>query len=265
MGKCNCRYRGDVIVAGHAFCRQCFLERHGEFQESHGEEAESLLDGEDGETITVTASPFTEWTCQAGHRARHWAGAPFFELLFAHGVHAIAECDYRAAVLNFYSCWDNFVSYVIRILVDDIGNSQVSVPKDYALAERRTGLFAGLCFARTGQWPPLPGSDAAAVRNKVIHDDKIPSETESLKVATAVQEAVTGCKAALTDDLFVSHSSGERAHARFERDLLAAGFRDAIAANAVPVFESGSLVHVDVADSVRRMRLGLPLEDPTEQ
>lgn len=237
-----------------AFCNVCIRQHQG--QEVGQAEAY------EAEPITVTSGLFTDWTCRKGHAAKYWHGAPFFEHLFAHGVKALAQGDTRASVLNFYSCWDNFVSYVIRILVDEAGQSGSSIPKDFALAERRVGVFAGLYFGRTARWPTTAGPDAAATRNKVIHDDKIPSEAEALKVADAIQKAITACKVDLGEDLFQSHATGEKAHARFARDLLAAGIEDADAANVTAMYEGGSLVHVDVAEFVRRMRASEVLTEP---
>lgn len=239
-----------------AFCNACLRQGHSGRDDGHPSASEAEL-------ITVTSGLFTDWTCRNGHTAKYWHGAPFFEHLFAHGVKALAQGDTRASVLNFYSCWDNFVSYVIRVLVDEAGHSASSIPKDYSLAERRVGVFAGLYFGRTSRWPATAGADAASVRNKVIHDDKIPSESEAFKVAEAVQKAVTACKVDLGEDLFQSHATGEKAHARFARDLLAAGIEDAEAANVTAMYEGGSLVHVDVAEFVRRMRAGEVLTEPS--
>jgi hypothetical protein len=235
-----------------AFCNLCIRDHPG---------AVSL---NDGELITVTAGTFIDWKYRNGHQAKYWMSAPFYELLLAHGVHTLAERGTRAAVLNFYSCWETFVSYVIRMLVEEAGNASSLVPKDHGLAERRIGVFAGLYFERTRQWPPTAGPSAASLRNKVIHDDTIPSEGEVSTLADAVQKAIIGCKAGLGDELFRSQAEGEKAHGRFERDLLAAGIEDAEAANVTAMYEGGSLTQVDVNEFVRWIRAGEPLEDPSE-
>lgn len=242
-----------------AFCSRCIREQQLETGQASG-----AISATDGEVVTVTAGAFIEWTCRNGHKALYWHGAPFYERLFAHAVQMLADSDMRGAVLSFYSCWDNFASYVIRILIDAAKESAPAVPKDYSLVERRVGMFAGLFFGRTSRWPILPGSDAASIRNKVIHDDKLPTEREALRVGEAVQSAITDCIARLGQDLFDSYAAGEKAEARFSRDLTAAGIDDAEAANVMAMYEAGSLVYVDVAEFVRRIRMGEPLTDPAE-
>jgi hypothetical protein len=124
------------------------------------------------------------------------------------------------------------------------------------------GLFAGLFFARAGEWPRFVPEDVVSMRNKVIHDDRLPTEEEAFCVAEAVQTTITVNKTTLGLSLFESHVMGPKAQEKLDRALRAAGIEDE--GNVLAFFEPGSLTHADVREIVRHLRSGEPLLDPPE-
>ncbi|MCP6755943.1 hypothetical protein NL533_30440, partial [Klebsiella pneumoniae] len=73
---------------------------------------------------------------------------------------------------------------------------------------------------RTSEWPKFVPEDVVSMRNKVIHDDRLPAEEEAFCVAEAVQATITLNKTTLGLSLFESHVIGPKAHERLDRDAL---------------------------------------------
>jgi hypothetical protein len=95
-------------------------------------------------------------------------------------------------VLDFYSAWENFVSFTVSALLLDVG---VTAPLRGAL--RRTepllGMYMGLCAAKTGRLPDVVHSKVTELRNSVVHDDALPSDSQALESGRSVQWCILSC------------------------------------------------------------------------
>ncbi len=167
----------------------------------------------------------------------------------------LALKDTREAVLAFYSAWDNFVAHTVDIVLDEFGVT-ASMPSSTKRAEPRHGAFVALFLAKTKQTlPTVPSSGTARMRNSVIHDDKIPTEDEALKVGEDVQRCILACQGALPG-LHEEYARGAKSVARIQR-LLAAAKLSAADMTGVSTTIRMSEIPADLRARVDGIRKGL--------
>lgn len=148
----------------------------------------------------ITDESIQKGRCPEDHVNFVWFAAPFYDLLYSKAVFELARLDTRSSVLNFFSAWENFVSHTVTLLLQKADISET--PSHLKLSERRLGMYVGLYAAKTQQLPSLPEEDTTRmIRNKIIHDYKIPKEEEVLRVAYDIR----GCMMKAIEALHPMH------------------------------------------------------------
>lgn len=196
---------------------------------------------------TDLSLPLT-WTCENGHTNRMFIPAPFYELLFLRGIADAASYDYRMAVVNFYSSWECFVAFAIKILIKKVGIEFKSL-SDLMRSEPQVGLYSGLYMSKTNKIPTCLSNKTRKIRNKVIHSDLIPTEEEVLALGKEVQTAIQNAKEALP---VLSEDSTTFDSSRFDGNRPEGQYH-----TGDSIVFLRSLVNADLADEVRKVRLEL--------
>jgi hypothetical protein len=114
------------------------------------------------------------------------------------------------------------VAHTVDILLDEFEASHEKMPDPLKRAEPRLGAFVALCLAKIKKVPDLPDTTiAAGVRNKVIHDEKVPTEDEAFKIGEEVRRCILSCQSSL-GTLHEDYAHGVKSMPRRTRILKAA-------------------------------------------
>jgi len=225
-------------------CSQC-LDNWKNINISSEEIERRLLDS--WRTITSFESIQT-WHCEEGHVNHSWLSSPFYDLLYSKALTDLARLDTRSAGLNFFSAWENFVAQTIDLLLQKIEVSS-KIPSDLSQSERRLGMYVGLYAAKTLDFPKLPKGETRNIRNKIVHDNMIPSENEVIAAAGDIRSCIMQATQKL-DPLHQDYSMGQNAIKR-QQEAIA---RAQITSHPIQfVFLQSQIPH-DLVDKIRLIR-----------
>ena len=223
--------------------------------------------------LSLTPSEIHKMTCPRGHENWVWLAHPFHEILLYRGIQELAAGDTRGAALSFYSAWDNFVKHMVELYVTDDTYAIPPIgpcPKGLARSEPRLGVYAGIYVSIFKGWPQIVSEDSTKTRNKVIHDDHVPSRQEVLKLAEDVQRCIrfgfSEMQEAQQEQMWglEAHSRGLEAFSRFLEGLRNRHV-ETIPEGMKMLFIGlrQSFTELDIEDAVARassLELGEPLE-----
>jgi hypothetical protein len=128
-------------------------------------------------------------TCNEGHRSTFVLQNQRFELLYETGAQAIIDGYYREAISSFAAALERayeFFSTACMIQRGCSWDALDSAKKLNHLSERELGAFITLYTLEIGSAPELLHRNLVELRNKVVHQGRIPTRAEALKFGEAV-------------------------------------------------------------------------------
>jgi len=227
--------------------------------------------GRDVAYADVTSQPLRDdglyrFTCSRGHVAIIVLEQLLFEVLAEVALQALLDGYCREAVSSFASSLERFYEFYFRVVSRTRGTEPATISAAWKLiqaqSERQLGAFVSLYLTENGKAPPLLGDVHVAVRNRVVHQGKIPTEAEAVAYGQAVVEYVQ----ARLNEMHPRHFQGIRdevlEHQRVALQLLKPGETPGFMARAMgyvlhPVEDTGTL---DVALTLKRRRDGFEPE-----
>lgn len=161
-------------------CMKCLMERG--------------VDGVQTFISPINDNRYFELTCQRGHKTFVMLQNPKHEVLFEIGLNALIDGYPREAISSFASCLEVFYEFCIRRLAAYKGLDSDQFEKTWkavSLSERQIGAFAMLGLFLFESAPILLNEKCIRLRNKVIHQGKIPSFDEVLDYGERVVECIS--------------------------------------------------------------------------
>jgi hypothetical protein len=131
--------------------------------------------------------------CKQGHTTVVTLPIPEFDLLFDFGCSAMLDGYPREAVTTFATSFERFAEFTCRFL---LARGNVSFEridawwKEVATSsERQMGSFVALWISHFRSPPPLLPRKQVEIRNKCVHQGRIPPESEARAYGEAVLRA----------------------------------------------------------------------------
>lgn len=150
-----------------------------------------------------------EFECPEGHRSITVLRTPKHEVLFAIASNALLDGYLREAMASFATSLERFYEFVIRVICraksipqQNIAQCWKSVSKQ---SERQLGAFTMLWFVEMGDPPDLLPTTMVELRNKVIHQGKVPTYQECIKFGQAVVDIISPVERKMLDKFPDSH------------------------------------------------------------
>ncbi|MBM4867551.1 hypothetical protein HYO49_13480 [Vibrio parahaemolyticus] len=159
--------------------------------ECHRQDLNSLFDHVE---VVLRDDGLYETICPNGHTELTVLSNVKFEVLFEIGAHAILDGYYREAISSFSSSLERFYEFFLKVLMTEKGlewesilNSWKSVSNQ---SERQLGAYIIMYTSELGEHPPLLKGKLVNLRNKVIHQGKIPTKDEVMEYGQAVLDVI---------------------------------------------------------------------------
>ena len=150
-----------------------------------------------------------EFECSEGHRSITVLWTPKHEVLFTIASNALIDGYPREAIASFAASLERFYEFAIRVICraksisqQDLDNCWKSVSKQ---SERQLGAFTMLWFVEMGHPLDLLSDNMAKLRNKVIHQGKIPTDEECIKFGQAVIDVISPIERKMLDKFPANH------------------------------------------------------------
>lgn len=135
-----------------------------------------------------------EVRCPKGHESYVVLQQQKFELLFDIGACALLDGYHREAVSSFSSSLERFCEFFVRasFLQNGYEASEIEAVWNQVAkqSERQLGAYVTVYMRECGTVAPLLVSKSIEFRNKVIHQGKIPTRSESVAYGEAVLEVI---------------------------------------------------------------------------
>jgi hypothetical protein len=133
-------------------------------------------------------------TCPKGHEFKSNILFHPFQKLFEIAVHAIVDGYLREAVGSFAASYERFMELFLRVTRDVREIDTAMFDKSWKLisnqSERQLGAYIYAHLLEFGTQPEILSSAIVKLRNKVIHQGYIPTETEAISYGNHVQECI---------------------------------------------------------------------------
>lgn len=173
-----------------------------------------MAKGDDSDTPTAlfpalyTDSSIYEFKCQQGHFNSIVLKEQLFEVLYEVSAVAYVEGYYRDAVASSSAALERFYEFVIRLLLSEKIKDESIIEKVWKKvsrqSERQLGAYQFLFLSELAQEPITLSTDTTGLRNKVIHQGKIPTKLESLHFLEAVYGVIKDVLEVLHDKKYRS-------------------------------------------------------------
>lgn len=163
----------------------------------------------------VQDSSLYEFECPEGHQSVAVLQTPRHEVLAMIASNAILDGYFRESIASFAASLERFYEFVIRVVCrskliqkDNINNFWKLISKQ---SERQFGSFAMLWTLEMGTPPKTLSTKMIELRNKVIHQGKVPTREECIGYGQEVLDIISGLEQEVRQRFPVHHKEELRA------------------------------------------------------
>jgi len=158
---------------------------------------ENKLTEQDPYSYVQYNEKMSTYVCNNGHKNNFKILKNKFELLYDSAIISFYDSYYREAVMNLYSCLENFQEYVIKILLYSIKKLQYNEIESYlkrikSRSECREGCFYSICKIYLDK-DYFIDDKYKSLRNQVVHNGIFPDKRQTQNFAKYTFNFICNC------------------------------------------------------------------------